>query len=104
MVCGWQYTKPSLSTRYPSSSCARALCLGHAFVYFGFMGSLRVFASYLLSFLAFAFCILKRSLNASRPSEHPPVRGKNIKTILCGVIGYKDKTSPWYSNGFPDGR
>ena len=26
---------------------------------------------------------LKKNLNASRPSEHPPVRGKNVKTVCC---------------------
>ena len=25
---------------------------------------------------------LKKNLNASRPSEHPPVRGGNIKTFM----------------------
>ena len=25
---------------------------------------------------------LKKNLNASRPSEHPPVRGKNVKTFI----------------------
>ena len=58
MVFEWQYyTKPFLSTRCRSSSCARASCLGHAFVYFYFMGSLCVSASYLY-FLVFAFCIV----------------------------------------------
>ena len=28
-----------------------------------------------------ALCSLKKHLNASRPSEHPPVRGKNVKTF-----------------------
>ena len=27
---------------------------------------------------------LKKNLNASRPSEHPPVRGENVKTFRCG--------------------
>ena len=27
------------------------------------------------------FCFLKKNLNASRPSEHLPVRGKNVKTF-----------------------
>ena len=40
------------------------------------------------------------NLNASRPSEHPPVRGENINTFTRWV-GCKDKTSPWYLNGFP---
>ena len=25
--------------------------------------------------------VLKKNLNASRPSEHPPVRGENVKTF-----------------------
>ena len=33
---------------------------------------------------------LKKNLNASRPSEHPPVRGKMSKR-LGGIIGCKDK-------------
>ena len=26
--------------------------------------------------------ILKKYMDASRPSEHPPVRGKNVKTLM----------------------
>ena len=37
-------------------------------------------------------CCLKENLNASRPSEHPPVREENVKTF-SGIIGCKDKTS-----------
>ena len=44
----------------------------------------------------------KENLNASRPSEHPPVRGEMSKS-LGGIIGYKYKTSSWHLNGFPDG-
>ena len=33
-----------------------------------------------------------KNLNASRPSEHPPVRGNNVKR-LGAIIGCKDKTS-----------
>ena len=48
-------------------------------------------------------CCLKKNLNASRPSEHPPVKEKNVKTFgLGGIIGCKDKTSSWHLNGFPD--
>ena len=32
---------------------------------------------------------VKKNLKGSRPSEHPPVRGKNVKR--CGIIGCKDK-------------
>ena len=43
--------------------------------------------------------------NASRPPEHPPVRGKKMSKRLGGIIiGCKGKTSSWYLNGFPDGR
>ena len=50
-------------------------------------------------------CCLKKNLDASRPSEHPPVKEKNVKTFsLGGIIGCKDKTSSWHLNGFPDGR
>ena len=31
------------------------------------------------------------NLNASRPSEHPPVREENISKRLGGIIGYKTK-------------
>ena len=41
----------------------------------------------------------KKNLNASRPSEHPPVRGKMSKR-LGGIIGCKCKTSSWDLNGF----
>ena len=48
---------------------------------------------------------LKKNVNASsRPSEHPPVRGKlGVKKRFGGIIGCKDKTSSWFLNGFPDG-
>ena len=32
-------------------------------------------------------------LNASRPSEHPPVGGGEMSKCLGGIIGCKDKTS-----------
>ena len=38
---------------------------------------------------------LKKNVNASRPSEHPPVRGGNVKTF-SEIIGCKDKTSYWH--------
>ena len=28
---------------------------------------------------------LKKKMNASTPSEHPPVRGKNVKTFSCYI-------------------
>ena len=34
---------------------------------------------------------LKKKLNASRPSERPPVRGKDVKTFLGGIIGCNTK-------------
>ena len=37
---------------------------------------------------------LKKNLNASRPSEHPPVRGGEMsKRLVGGIIGCEDKTS-----------
>ena len=48
-------------------------------------------------------CCLKKNLNASRPSEHPPVRGKKMSKRLGGIKDCKDKTSSWHLNGFPDG-
>ena len=44
----------------------------------------------------------KKTLNASRPSEHPSVRGK-ISKRLGGIIDCKDNTSSWHLNGFPYG-
>ena len=45
---------------------------------------------------------LKKNLNTSRPSEHPPVRGKMSKR-LGGIVGckIKEKTSSWHLIGFP---
>ena len=45
----------------------------------------------------------KKNLNASRPSEHPPVRGQKMSKHLRGIIGCKDKTSSWHLIGFPNG-
>ena len=47
-------------------------------------------------------CCLKKKLNASRPSEHPPVRGGGVSKRLGGIIGCKDKTSSWHLYAFPD--
>ena len=41
-------------------------------------------------------------MNTSRPSEHPPVRGKNFKMFRWDH-GCKDKTSSWHINGSPYG-
>ena len=46
---------------------------------------------------------LKKNMNASRPSEHPSVRGKKMSKRLGGIIGCKNKTSSWHLNGFPVG-
>ena len=65
--------------------------------------------------------ILPKSLNASRSSEHPPVRGKDSCSLkknqsaprasehppvmskrLGGIKGCKYKTSSWHLNRFPD--
>ena len=43
-----------------------------------------------------------KTLNASRPSEYPPVRGRMSKRF-GSIIGCKDQTSSWHLNGFPDG-
>ena len=47
----------------------------------------------------------KQNLNASRPSEHPPVKGGGgvSKRLVGGIIGCKDKTSLWHLIGFPAG-
>ena len=44
----------------------------------------------------------KENLNASRPSEHPPVRGENAKTFRWDHR-LQTQTSSWHLNGFPDG-
>ena len=44
---------------------------------------------------------LKKNQNAPRPSEHSPVRGKNLSKRLGGIKGCKYKTSSWHLNGFP---
>ena len=46
----------------------------------------------------------KKNQNASRPSEHPPVRGGECQNVYLvgGIKGCKNKTSSWHSNGFPD--
>ena len=44
---------------------------------------------------------LEKNQNATRPSEHPPVRGKKMSKHLGRVIGGKDKTSSWHLNGLP---
>ena len=31
------------------------------------------------------------------------MRGGNVKTLIGGIIGCKDKTSSWHSNEFSDG-
>ena len=40
--------------------------------------------------------ILKKNLNASKPSEHPLQVEECLKVGLGGNIGYRDKTSSWY--------
>ena len=45
-------------------------------------------------------CCLKKYLKASRPCEHPPVRGGNVKAFRWDC---KDNTSSGHLIGFPDG-
>ena len=48
--------------------------------------------------------LFQKNLNASRPSEHPPVKGGGyVKTFRWDHIGCKDKTSSWHLIGFPVG-
>ena len=52
----------------------------------------------------FSITCLNKNLNASKPSEHRPVRGKKMsKRLGRMIIGGNDKTSLWHLNGFPDG-
>ena len=44
--------------------------------------------------------VLKKNLNAPRPSEHPPVMWEKMSKRLGGIIGCKYKTSSWHLNGF----
>ena len=46
------------------------------------------------------FTVFKENLNASRPSEHPPVRGEKMPKRLGGIIGCKYKTSSWCFSQF----
>ena len=49
------------------------------------------------------FCsTLKKSRNASKPSEHTP-DGEKMSKRLGGIIDCKDKTSLWHLIGVPDG-
>ena len=45
---------------------------------------------------------LKKNVNASRPSEHPSIRGENVKTF-----GWDHRLQVqnilWHLNGLPDG-
>ena len=54
-------------------------------------------SSALLPFSAF------KNQNASRPSEHPPVRGEKMQKSLGVITGCKGESSSWHLNGFPDG-
>ena len=45
---------------------------------------------------------LKKNQNVSRPSEHPSVKGRNVKTFRWNHRLQKP-TSSWHLNGFPDG-
>ena len=47
--------------------------------------------------------LFQESQNASRLSEHPPVRGEKMSKRLGGIIGCRHKTSSWHLNGFPYG-
>ena len=47
-----------------------------------------IMSSYYLQYVVY---FLNKNLNASRPPEHPPVRGENVKTFrLVGgiIVGY----------------
>ena len=46
----------------------------------------------------------KKNLNASRPSEHPTVKGKNVKTFRWNHrLQRQNLVIPVDLNGFPDG-
>ena len=44
---------------------------------------------------------LEKNLNASRPSEHPPVRGGGMPKRSGGIIGYKDLPLHGIKSGSP---
>ena len=48
-------------------------------------------------------CCLTKNQNAPRPSEHPPVRGGNVKTFRWDHRLQIQTTSSWHLNGFPYG-
>ena len=45
-------------------------------------------------------CVIKKNMNASKPSEHP-LSGDKMSKGLGGNIGCRDKTSSWYQTGSP---
>ena len=53
--------------------------------------------------LFFSNRLSKKKLGASRPSEHAPVRGREMSKRLGGMIGCKDKISSWHLIGPPYG-
>ena len=60
-------------------------------------GALVIYIIYLL--FRGLFPCLKKNLNTSRPSEHPPVRGKNLATFRWDHR-LQRQTSSWRLNGF----
>ena len=70
MARGWRYTKLSLSSAFLSFY---VLCVFVPFLSF-------MFCSVFVFILSLEVCrCLKKNLNPSRFSEHPPIRGKNVK-------------------------
>ena len=49
------------------------------------------------------FLIKENSERASRPSEHSPAGGKNVKTLKWDHRLQRQKTSSWHLIGFLDG-
>ena len=88
----------SLVLRYAGAPIATRVFFFFPFCLFGDA----VFPSVLCTFFPSGWC-LKKNLNASRPSEHPPARREKTSTRLGGIIGCKYKTSSWHLNEFPDG-
>ena len=104
------FSREGFSRSFPSTKIVLHL-LG-IFFFFSQVPTCQRLRGYLLSYrgdrLSYSTLLyeyyLKKNLNASRPSEHPPVQGNNCQTKrLGGIIGCKDKISSWHLNGFADG-
>ena len=84
MARGWHYTKLSLSSALLLSFSGMCILFIVPFFLSFFSCFLLCFSLLSLELSVVLSCDeggLKRNQNAPGPSEHPPVRGKNVKTF-----------------------